>query len=274
MKPFNTLTRTAAVLIGLLLTLSAPAFAQTATTNTTLATAISDTSGTSVVLTSATGVEAQGMLFIDREAFDVVSVNGTTARVKRAAEGTRASLHPITSPVWVAARLQKASVFTPPLKQVTFGTCVRANESFLPQIDIRTGDIWDCPTGTTVWIPLNQVLTARSQFFDLDNGAGTTIDGLLIRHPRPIAITQCRIVYQGATTGTVAAGNAKVGITVGGAEIVAATAYANAVAVGTTTAMTIVEGKVAAGVPVLARHTGVAATQAGEAVVECDYIVR
>lgn len=273
MKTLTKFTRYAAALIGLLI-LSTPLYAQTATTSTTLSTAIADTSGTSVTLASATNVEAGGMLFIDREAFDVVSVSSTTARVKRAAEGTRASLHPTSSPVWVAAKAQKASVFTPPGKQVQFGTCTRANEAFLPQIDVRTGDVWDCPTGTTVWIPLNQVLTARSQFFDLDNGAGTTIDALLIRHPRPIAITACRIVYQGATTGTVAAGNAKVGITVGGAEVVAATAYANTVAVGTTTAMTLVAGKIAAGTPVLVRHTGVAATQAGEAVVECDYLVR
>jgi len=112
---------------------------------------------------------------------------------------------------------------------------------------------------------------ARSQLFDLDNGAGTTIDEVILRPGVPITITAARIVYTDATTGTVAAGNAKIGTTVGGAEIVAATAYENTKAVGTVTPMTIVAGAVAADTPVIVRHTGVAATQAGRAYVEIEY---
>lgn len=114
-------------------------------------------------------------------------------------------------------------------------------------------------------------LQARSESFDLDNGAGVTVDRVLIRPTGAITITAARIVYDDATTGTVAAGNAKIGTTVGGAEIVAATAYGDAQAVGTTTAMAIVSGAVPAGTPVIVRHTGVAATQAGRAVVEIEY---
>jgi hypothetical protein len=65
-------------------------------------------------------------------------------------------------------------------------------------------------------------------------------------------------VYVDVTAGTVAAGNWKVGITVGGAEVVAATSYENSKAVGTSTAGTIVDGSVAANVAVYVRHTGVA----------------
>lgn len=112
---------------------------------------------------------------------------------------------------------------------------------------------------------------ARSQIFDLDNGAGTTVDEVILRPAVPITITAARIVYTDATTGTVAAGNAKIGTTVGGGEIVAATAYENAKAIGTVTPMTIVSGAVAADTPVIVRHTGVAVTQAGRAVVEIEY---
>lgn len=266
------LFRTLSAVLIALLTLTAPAFAQTATTSTTLSSAITSTSTTTLVVASATNVDAGGLLYIDTEAFDVVSVSGTTVRVARGAEGTRVSLHPASSAVYVAAKAQKTGVFKG--GQSAFGTCTRANESFLPQIDLVAQRVWDCPVGVTVWVPINEVLTARSQAFNLDNGAGTTIDALLIRHPRPIVIATCRIVYQDATSGTVAAGNATVGTTVAGAEITAATAYGNAKAVGTTTAMVIVEGKVAAATPVIVRHTGVAATAAGEAVVECDYLVR
>lgn len=112
---------------------------------------------------------------------------------------------------------------------------------------------------------------AKSRLFDLDNGAGATLDDVILRPDVPITITAARIVYSDATSGTVAAGNAKIGTTVGGAEIVAATAYENAKAVGTKTDMTIVSGAVAAGTPVIARHTGVAVTQAGQVYVEIEY---
>lgn len=115
--------------------------------------------------------------------------------------------------------------------------------------------------------------SARSVWFNLDNGAGTTIDDVLMTPSRAITITAARILYVDATSGTVAAGNAKIGTTLGGAEIVAATAYENSKAVGTKTEMTIVAGAVPAGTPVFVRHTGVAATAAGQAVVEIEYTV-
>lgn len=114
---------------------------------------------------------------------------------------------------------------------------------------------------------------AMSVWFDIDNGAATTIDDVLLKPSLAITITAARIIYVGATTGTVAAGNAKIGTTLGGAEVVAATAYENTKAVGTSTAMTIVSGAVAAAGSVFVRHTGIAATAAGQAVVEIEYSV-
>lgn len=116
---------------------------------------------------------------------------------------------------------------------------------------------------------------ARSVAFNLDNGNGTTIDDVILRHSRPIRPLAARIVYTGATTGTVAAGSAKIGTAVNGAEVVAATNYENTKAVGTTTAMALVAtGWIAANTPIIVRHTGVAATQAGEAYVELEYEVQ
>jgi hypothetical protein len=116
---------------------------------------------------------------------------------------------------------------------------------------------------------------ARSVWFNLDNGSGTTIDDVILRHTQPISIKAARIVYVDATTGTVAAGNARIGTTVGGSELVAATAYENTKAVGTQTAMTLTSAAsyIAPGTPVCVRHTGVAVTQAGQAVVEVEYTV-
>lgn len=115
------------------------------------------------------------------------------------------------------------------------------------------------------------LVMVRSMRFDLDNGAGTTVDDVVLRPEVPITITAARIVYTDATSGTVAAANAKIGTAVGGAQIVAATAYENAKAVGTKTDMVIVAGAVAAGTPVIVRHTGIAATAAGQAYVEIEY---
>lgn len=114
---------------------------------------------------------------------------------------------------------------------------------------------------------------AKSRLFDLDNGAGATLDDVILRPDVPITITAARIVYSDATSGTVAAGNAKIGTAVGGAQVVAATAYENTKAVGTSTAMTLVASALAANAPLFVRHTGIAATAAGEAYVEVEYSV-
>lgn len=244
--------------------------AQTAMSTTTLSSLLT-ASGNTVVLASATGVDVGDFLVVEREAMIVRSIVSTTATVTRGFAGTAARAHNSGATVYVGAPSTFYQGAAPS------GACTRADEAYLPRVVLPGGDVYDCPVGATpIWSLLNGegLRTARSEAFNLDNGAGTTIDAVLIRSPREIFITACRIVYEDATTGTVAGGNARVGTTVGGSEIVASTAYANTTAVGATTAMVVVEGKVAAATPVLVRHTGVAITQAGEAVVECDYIYR
>lgn len=115
-------------------------------------------------------------------------------------------------------------------------------------------------------------LVAKSVWFNLDNGSGTTIDDVILRPSDDVTILNARIVYVDATTGTVAAGNAKLGTTVGGAEIVAATAYENTKAVGTKTDLTLASAVLPAGTPLCVRHTGVASTAAGQAYVEVEYV--
>lgn len=116
-----------------------------------------------------------------------------------------------------------------------------------------------------------KVKTWRSRLFNIDNGNGTTLDDCIAFTTRKARLHAARIVYTTETAGTVASANAKIGTTVGGAEIVAATAYENSKTVGTTTAMTLVVTEVAASTMVCVRHTGIASTAAGEAYVELDY---
>lgn len=116
---------------------------------------------------------------------------------------------------------------------------------------------------------------ARSVWFNLDNGSGTTVDDVILYCSQPVSIKAARIIYVDATTGTVAGGNAKIGTTLGGNELVAATAYEDSKAVGVVTAMTLTSAAavVAAGTAIFVRHTGVGATQAGQAVVEIEFVV-
>lgn len=147
-------------------------------------------------------------------------------------------------------------------------------------VEIESGGDINVASGGAITVAAGGTLSARqvkhvakSVWFNLDNGAGTTIDDVIIKRSGAITITAARIVYVDATSGTVAAGNVKLGTAVGGAEIVAATAYENTKAVGTSTALTIVAGAVAADGAVFVRHTGVAATAAGQAYVEIEYTI-
>jgi hypothetical protein len=114
---------------------------------------------------------------------------------------------------------------------------------------------------------------ARSQVFDIDNGSGITVDDVIIRPSVAITILAARVVYVDATSGTVAAGTVKVGKSVGDTAIVDATNLENGKAVGTATALTLVDGTVAATVPVCVRHTGIAATAAGKYYVEIEFTI-
>lgn len=148
------------------------------------------------------------------------------------------------------------------------------------EIEIKSGGVLDIQAGATYTNSKPFRHSARSVWFNLDNGSGTTIDDVLLKPTSAITITAARIIYVDATSGTVAAGNVRVGTTLGGSEIVAgaadtntATAYENSKAVGTSTALVIVSGAVAAGGSVFVRHTGVAATAAGQVVIEIEYTV-
>jgi hypothetical protein len=115
---------------------------------------------------------------------------------------------------------------------------------------------------------------AVTEAFNLDNGNGTTIDRVLMKNSKALKLYAARIVYDDATTGTVAAGSLAVGTAVGGAQIIAATNYENTKAVGTTTALTLLVTDVAADQAIFVRHTGVASTQAGMAHLELEYAVK
>lgn len=114
---------------------------------------------------------------------------------------------------------------------------------------------------------------ARTQAFNIDNGAGVTVDEILFSNlPYDIEIQSVQAVYQEATdTSGAATANFKLGTTAGGTELVGATAYAVSKAVGATTTATITLALVSAGSAIFVRHTGRAAAEAGTAVIQVVY---
>lgn len=113
-------------------------------------------------------------------------------------------------------------------------------------------------------MPRPNVFNINSPMQNIDNGAGTTADYTLFYCRYPVKVHSAKIVYDDATTGTVAAATCALGVAVGGATLVAATALGNSKAVGTTTAMTLLLKRLPAETSIFMRHTGIAATAAGQ----------
>ena len=104
----------------------------------------------------------------------------------------------------------------------------------------------------------------RSVEFNIDNGAGTTIDDVMCNLPFDAWLFDVRAVYTVATDTTgAAAANFKLGVSVGGVTLVAATALEVAKAIGGTTVAVPLAVYLPANTTLWVRHTGVAATEVG-----------
>lgn len=98
MKPITRYLRAGAALVAALLLYTAPAFAQTTLTNTTLSAAITNASDRTMTIASATGwtastTQAQRYAIIDREVVGVLSLSSTNVGITRGQQGTRATGH-------------------------------------------------------------------------------------------------------------------------------------------------------------------------------------
>lgn len=162
------------------LSLGPLAFAQTILTNTTLSSAVTDSSSRIFSVASATGISAPSptdntkatFLFVDNEEVSVVAVNGTQITVVRGVSGTASKTHASTATVFVIpAYLATRSVAPAPA-----GSCTRTNEIVLPRITPTPNQaiISDCLGGQ--WV----------------NGDGTTFpqpNGLRLPDPGGTALT-------------------------------------------------------------------------------------
>lgn len=164
----ETLMKRILLTLALVLTLAAPSLAQTYLTTTTLSSAVVSTTADTVVLASATNVAVGGVLYVDRELMQVIAVSGTTIRVTRGQQGTKAAPHGASSTVIVGpvASLQASGPYglasfgqaDPPM-----GSCTTSAYRYLPIVNVVTGDVWSCrwvgSSTTKVWAATNIVMT-------------------------------------------------------------------------------------------------------------------
>lgn len=124
--------------------------AQTTTTSTTLSAAITDLTNTTITVASATGFTAgTTAVFIDREYAEIRAVSGTTITLSgRGQGGTRAETHYANAIVWVGPRGNNGpfSNTDGTVNEPAPGRCVSTNVLYLPQINIISGNIWNCVT--------------------------------------------------------------------------------------------------------------------------------
>lgn len=117
-------------------------------------------------------------------------------------------------------------------------------------------------------------IAVTGEVFNIDNGAGTTVDQIILVPSVAITIVAARVIYTEATdTAGAADADVQIGTTIGGVDIVAATELEASKAIGDVTDLTIASGAVEANELVAVRHTGIAATEAGQYIVQIEYTV-
>lgn len=121
------------------------AFGQAAFTVTTLSTALTSTTNSTVVVASASGISANtSFLYIDRELMQVLAVNGTQLTVQRGANVTRATTHAASSIV----RSGPATYFGQADQQIG-ASCTATALLVQPFVNINTGEWFYC--ASSVW---------------------------------------------------------------------------------------------------------------------------
>jgi hypothetical protein len=125
-------------------------FAQTALSETTLSAAVTS-SQNFVTVASATGAVAGGGLYVDREYMTIGAgyVSGTRIPVVRA--GAAVS-HAASMPVYIAPAVAFGN-------RDYDGSCVAAEQDYLPKINVSNGKVWDCNSAVEKWVDLRELVT-------------------------------------------------------------------------------------------------------------------
>lgn len=193
------------------------AFAQTATTSTTLCAAVTSTATNSICLTSITNVVAQTLIFVDGETMQVVGepTQTTAVRVVRGYSVYGPGLHANGAKAWIGLVPAKSVVpgangFAPGTF-VNQGTCVRSAAAlpYAPVVYYNLGLLRDCDATTLVWRPY---LSSGPTVFVTDAGANNAITSAIGSQPAyiglTVSVTLAHSLQAGANTFAYAGGTA------------------------------------------------------------------
>lgn len=144
------------ITIALLVLAAAPASAQTAITQTALASAITSPAPTTKTFSvdSATGITVGSILYIEGEVFRVTAVSGTSIT---ALTQYRPATHLVDARVWVVPVTAQISLNP-------IGSCIRGTAGTFPQyspytvmFNLTTGDVATCngAAGSQTWTVTN-----------------------------------------------------------------------------------------------------------------------
>lgn len=145
--------------------------AQAALSSTTLSAAVTMPPGTGggsnisttgipnqyIQVASTTGMIAhKTMIFVDYELMDVIGIQGTNLLVVRGAEGTRATSHNSGATAYYSTGTAGPFLIPTNASQTSYafiaydpvGSCLATQQLILPQINIKTGNRWNCENGT------------------------------------------------------------------------------------------------------------------------------
>lgn len=128
--------------------------------------------------------------------------------------------------------------------------------------------------GTYISRGKNKYNTHATQIFNVDNGAGTTIDDLWYLPYKTVLVAAFKVYTEATDTTGAATANVRAGVAAAGATVIASTALDVATAVGGAVAATLALNEVPAGTTIFTRHTGVATTEVGQYYVEYIYYFR
>lgn len=245
--------------LALAFALSITSFGQAITPSTTFSTAVgygdmslnmtatsATTGGITYTMAGTNQGAFQTLLYVDREAIGVMSLNGKVLSVQRGLDGTIQSGHSTTATVWFGS----TGWFSLNTHQPS-GTCTASNELALPRFFENFGEGWTCGANGASkgqWVlqfpaPVTFAASDTSQFgnsavgtchfqysFAVDGGAiGTIIPANNCAVPAGSLITGCSIYASTAAT-TGASGTLSIGVsgTGGGTtKFLAATAAAS-----------------------------------------------
>jgi hypothetical protein len=166
----NTMRHTLKVIVLALLA-TALCFGADALNATTLSAAITTPTQSTISLTSATYVTAQGpdarfntVVYVDRELIGIKAlVSGTTYTVQRGMNGTRPFVHTTLSPVYYGSPVGNFITGTGTAAEM-FGACLSTNEVTLPKIYTNTGNIYDCKRTSTAGTAGQWILIRNGTF--------------------------------------------------------------------------------------------------------------